>query len=399
MRALMSISLMVACLGFSTVVLGADAAPQGKPFPPGSVKFVMHRLGTFRSEACGVADFNGDGKPDIVAGPYVYLAPDFRPVKIRTLDGKVDDAGKGYYWDFANEPLDVDRDGKPDVVTVDWHGTSRWFRNVGCGGAPWPANVIEKYVNMECADLVDIDGDGKAQEILIHCQPTVWYELGKLPDGKPGMIKHVVSERKLDFGGGVGDVNGDGRPDIIRPNAWYEAPADPRKGKWIEHPISLGGKDGKAEHTPQICVYDVNGDGLPDIITSSAHRYGIFWYEQVRKGSEITWKQHTIDDTWTQPHSITLADIDNDGVPELITGKRFMAHNGSDPDEYGPLGVYWYDLERGPNPKWTKHVISFNEGIGAGMSIPVVDLDGDGDLDIVVTGKFGGPVWFENKAK
>ena len=86
----------------------------------------------------------------------------------------------------------------------------------------------------------------------------------------------------------MGDINGDGRPDIIRPGAWFEAPADPRNGKWIEHPLALGGKDGKAEHTPQIWVYDVNGDGLNDIITSSAHGYGIFWYEQVRDGGEIT---------------------------------------------------------------------------------------------------------------
>jgi len=46
---------------------------------------------------------------------------------------------------------------------------------------------------------------------------------------------------------------------------------------------------------------------------------------------------------------------------------------------------------------WQKYVISFDQGIGAGMNIPVVDLDADGDLDIIVTGKWGGPVWFENK--
>ena len=214
-----------------------------------------------------------------------------------------------------------------------------------------------------------------------------------------GFITHVVSNKLMDFGGGVGDVNGDGRPDIIRPNAWFEAPADPRHGKWIEHPLSLGGKDGKAEHTPQIWVYDVNGDGLPDIITSSAHRYGIYWYEQVRDGDKISWKQHVIDDTWSQAHSITLADLDGDGVPELITGKRFLAHNGGDPGEFEPLGLYYYKLKKGPTPVWTKHVISYNQGIGAGMTVEVADINGDGKPDIVVTGKWGGPVWFENKGE
>ena len=183
------------------------------------------------------------------------------------------------------------------------------------------------------------------------------------------------------------------------PGAWYEAPADIRKEKWIEHPWSLGAKDGKTDHTAQIWAYDVNGDKLNDIICSSAHGYGIFWYEQVREGSETRWKQHTIDDTWTQAHSITLEDINGDGVPELMTGKRFMAHNGGDPEEYAPLGIYYYTLKRGPKPVWTKHVLSYNQGVGAGMNIEVADMNGDGRPDIITTGKFGGPVWFENKGR
>ena len=73
-------------------------------------------------------------------------------------------------------------------------------------------------------------------------------------------------------------------------------------------------------------------------------------------------RDSVIDDSWSQAHSMALADINGDGTPDLITGKRFMAHNGSDPDESGKLGVYWYELQRGANPKWTKHVISFDQG-------------------------------------
>jgi len=73
-----------------------------------------------------------------------------------------------------------------------------------------------------------------------------------------------------------------------------------------------------------------------------------------------------------------------------------MAHNGGDPGGDEPLGVYWYELERGPNPTWKKHIVSYDEGIGSALNLIVCDLDADGDTDIVVTGKWGGPAWFEN---
>ena len=376
-------------------------AEKPEPFPAGSVKFVKHRVGDYRGEPCGVGDFNKDGKLDVVAGPYLYLAPDWVAHKIRTIQGDVDEAGKGYRYDFMNLPLDVDGDGLLDVVSCSWHEKrSVWFRNTGAAGGEWPETVVEVNGNFECGELWDVDGDGKALEILPDVQRTVWYELGKLPDGKRGLVVHVVSENVKMFGGGVGDVSGDGRPDIVRPDAWYEAPEDLRAGPWKEHPLAVGSmEEGKAEHTPQILVYDVNADGKNDIVTSSAHRYGIFWYEQMRKGPEISFARHVIDDSWSQPHSLTLADLDRDGDLDLVTGKRFMAHNGNDPGAFEPPCVYWYELARGPKPVWTRHVISEGEGIGSGMNVPVVDLDGDGDLDVVVTGKFGGPVWFENQAK
>lgn len=377
---------------------GANIVP-GAPAPanalPSEVKFVPHRIGTFRSEALCVADFTGSGKLDIVAGEYLYPAPDYKPVKIRTIKTNVDAKGKGYCNDFANMPLDVDGDGLLDLVSVDWFDKHAiWLKNPGKAGGEWATNLIEKNGNFETAQLGDVLGTGKAQQVLPAVAPTVWYEVVK---GK--FEKHVVCAKSMPFGVGCGDIKGDGKPAIIRPSAWFEQPADPREGKWIEHPLAIGNKqEGKADHVSTILVWDVNGDGMNDLITSSAHGAGIFWYEQIRKGTEITFKQHVIDNTWTQAHSLALGDIDGCGLPELVTGKRFMAHNGGDPEESGPLGVYYYKLNR-KELKWTKHVISFNEGIGSGLNLCLADMKGSGRLDVVVTGKWGGPVWFENMGK
>ncbi len=380
-----------------TLLLAASALGNASDAP---VKFIAHPIGRVRSEAVGVADFNGDGKLDIVAGPNLYFAPDWRAVTIRTLSGKVDDQGKGYVDDFMNLPLDVDGDGKLDVVSCGWFCKCvRWYRQSPGVAGDWPEEVVDSSANYEAGDIEDIDGDGQRREILAHCPATVWYEAAKLASGKRGLIKHIISDKAMNYGGGVGDLNGDGRPDVLRPEAWFEAPTDPRQGQWIEHAWALGAKDGKADHTPQMLVLDVNGDRSPDVITSSAHQHGIFWYEQSHADGKLAWKQHVIDDSWSQAHSLALADINGDGTPDLVTGKRFMAHNGSDPDESGKLGVYWYELQRGANPRWTRHVISFDQGIGSGVNLCAVDLDRDGDMDVVVTGKWGGPVWFENKRK
>src|SRR5580658_9111939 len=369
----------------ATTLLAAAAVCFSARSP--EILFERHTIDLGVSETCAIADFNNDGRPDIFSGDAWYENPTWKKHEVRHLK----EYGT-YLESLSDLPLDVDGDGLVDIVSSGWHsGKIWWSRNPGKPGGLWQDHLIDEGYPVEFSFLVDLDNDGKAREVLPQfgnlAAPTAWYE------AVGGTFrKHVVSPVSYGHGIGAGDVNGDGRNDIITPQGWFEAPPDPRAGEWKWHPdFDLG-------DTGFIYVYDVNGDGRNDIVTSMAHNYGIFWLEQ---GADGKWTKHIIDESWSQAHAMTLVDLNGDGQMDLLTGKRYMAHNGHDPGEREPLGIYWYEfmrLDGGKKIEWVKHVIDYSTRTGGGMQIPVADLNGDGDLDFVVAGK-SGLFLFENLTK
>src|SRR5207245_713119 len=160
---------------------------------------------------------------------------------------------------------------------------------------------------------------------------------------------------------------------------------DRRNGRWIWHP------DFELHHdcSIPILVFDVDGDGDNDIVYGRGHNVGLYWLEQVRPAKKpgtsdasqpITWVRHAIDTSWSQVHSLLLADLDNDGRPEVIAGKRYLGHDGRDPGEYDPLCIYAYSFQRHTRT-WRRQVISAGGKAAFGLDPKAVDVDGDGDVD------------------
>jgi len=371
---------------------------------PADLAFRVTMIDPGYNETAAIADLNRDGKPDIISGDSWYEAPLWTKHHLRDID-----YANGYIDNFSDLILDVDNDGWPDIIQCSYFAHKIiWLRNPGKSGSPWKETVIDDAGPTEFAFLVDLNNDGKANEILPEYDradvPLAWYEL---QSGK--WTKHVVADHSFGHGIGVGDVNGDGRNDILTPKGWLEAPADPRAPgywkfhptDWDQHPIPPASHDETAHSTPghiafgRMYLLDINGDGRPDMLTTMAHDYGIAWYEQTADGQ---WFQHIIDNTWSQVHAAILADINGDGQPDLITGKRYFAHNGNDPGEREPIGIYWYEYRKLPadarNPtnggiEWIRHIIDYGGRMGGGMQIVAADLNHHGNLDIVSGGKAG----------
>jgi hypothetical protein len=370
-----------------------------------SIRWTIKQLTVDGNEGIDVADFNKDGKLDVVAGRSWYAAPDFIPRPVRTIED-----WNGYVESNGDYAYDVDGDGWTDVIAGSFRPTEvYWYKNPGGDalrlGKMWPQQLLvdtETSTN-EGQLFQDIDGDGKPEWIVNSWTENVPMHIWQLttkerpsPRGKigsskqllPTLNKIVIGTMANGHGLGIGDLNGDGRTDILVGQGWYEHPeSDGLTGDWKFH------ADWKLHASIPVIVRDLDGDGRSDLIIGQGHDFGLHWWQQLpTTDGRLQWKKHLIDSTFSQPHCLHMADLDGDGTDELITGKRFYAHNGNDPGGQDPPCLFYYH--------WNRETKEFDKRIvGTGLQIRTADLNGNGRLDIAVAGKNGTFIVFNNGAK
>jgi putative heme-binding domain-containing protein len=361
----------------------------------------------FRSEGVCVGDFNNDKKLDIAAGNVWFEAPSWKmhPIleKEEIFDPKV------YSKSFVNAAEDINGDGWQDLVVVDFPGAPTWwFENPKETGVPWKKHMILPVTNNESPHLIDLDGDKKL-EVLCGWLPDNFMGYARRIDDpaarwklNPISTAKAPGTEKFWHGLGVGDVNNDGRNDVIITGGWWERPKDISQTPWKFHKVNFG------KACSQMYAYDFDGDGDNDVLSTSAHDFGIWWYEQVgpavpaekRPPSSSapnssgtagpTWQTHTIDKSFSETHATVLADINGDGLPDFVTGKRWWSHGGGGPGGNMPAVLYWFELTRNNGrPEWIRHEIDPEQSSGVGTAFEVADINADGLLDIAISNKKG----------
>ena len=359
-----------------------------------SPKFVARLLHVDANEGIACGDLDGDGVKDLVAGRNWYKGGDWAPRPLRSIED-----WNGYVQSNGDYLFDVNADGRLDVIAGSFIPTEvHWYENPGEEalrlGKQWTQHLLVDTGNSrnEGQVMQDVDGDGRPEWLVNSWAKDVPAVIWRLVDREKAaesgamfdLVPHQVGEKGNGHGMAIGDISGDGKPDLLVGQGWYEQPAsDPWSQPWAFH------ADWELHASVPMIVVDLDGDGDGDLIHGKGHDYGLLWWENEGRDGDgkITWAEHMIDKSYSQPHTLAWQDITGDGQPDLITGKRYYGHNGRDPGGMEMPCLYYYQWDP-ENKSFARHTIE--EGhVGCGLQIVTTDLNQDQKVDIAVAGKSG----------
>jgi hypothetical protein len=360
----------------------------------------------YYSEGAGAGDINGDGSPDVVYGPYWFQGPEFR--ERHKIFQPVAQPREAYANHFFAWVYDFNGDGLGDILTAGFPGTPAYvYENPGPNKLDelWKRHEVLDSVCNESPQLVNVAGDERPEFLCTH---DGYFGYASVDWSQPfdkwkfQIISARNAPRPFGHGLGAGDINGDGRIDILTKDGWFEQPVSRGEAQWKFYKTQFAGPGGA-----EMYAYDVDGDGDNDVITSlAAHEFGLSWHEQLRNGEEIAFREHLIMGgkpadskyglVFSELHSVNLVDVDGDGLRDIVTGKTFWSHHTKSPMWDTGAVVYWFKLVRGPEgADWVPYQAAEDTGIG--RQVTVVDLNGDKLPEIVLGGMKGGHVLLHQK--
>jgi len=357
----------------------------------------------FFSEGGAIADWDGDGKSDVAVGPWIYWGPDFES-RSRFYEGDSMEP-EGYSANFIMDSGDVNQDGHVDIFVIGFPGEpSWWFENPGPASSRqlWQRHVTLEQVDNESPLMTDVDGDGLVDLV---CSSGGHYGYATHAGQDPRQVWRFQkispnnNYHRYTHGLGVGDVNNDGHQDLLEKDGWWQNPGIPTDEPWTFHAFQFSPNGGA-----QMFAIDLDGDGKNEVLTSLAgHGFGLAYFKATDETATSFIRVDIMtEDPATSPvgvavsqlHAVAIADINRDGVPDIVTGKRWWAHANKDPGNEQPASLLWIETQRiGQRVSFLAHIIDNSSGVGT--DITVGDVNGDGLLDILSGTKRGAHVFLQ----